>query len=65
MQVAPASSDSLRVSWAPAPGATHYMLLYSALSNGEPDDAKEVGGGGIYEMKNVDRKSTRLNSSHL
>uniref|UniRef100_A0A672J3F2 Solute carrier family 35 member C2 n=1 Tax=Salarias fasciatus TaxID=181472 RepID=A0A672J3F2_SALFA len=42
LQVAPSSYSSLRVSWDGAAGATQYMILYSALSHGEPDDAKEV-----------------------
>uniref|UniRef100_A0A3Q1FLZ1 Collagen, type XIV, alpha 1b n=1 Tax=Acanthochromis polyacanthus TaxID=80966 RepID=A0A3Q1FLZ1_9TELE len=37
---------SLQVSWGAAPGATQYMILYSALSHGEPDDAKEEKFGG-------------------
>ncbi|XP_029975669.1 collagen alpha-1(XX) chain [Salarias fasciatus] len=41
LQVAPSSYSSLRVSWDGAAGATQYMILYSALSHGEPDDAKE------------------------
>ncbi|XP_062248801.1 collagen alpha-1(XX) chain isoform X2 [Platichthys flesus] len=35
------SFSTLRVSWGAAPGATQYMILYSALNHGEPDDAKE------------------------
>lgn len=42
LAVSPSSYSSLRVSWSPAAGATQYMILYSALSDGEPDDAKEV-----------------------
>uniref|UniRef100_A0A3B5B911 Uncharacterized protein n=1 Tax=Stegastes partitus TaxID=144197 RepID=A0A3B5B911_9TELE len=42
LQVTPSSYSSLQVSWGAAPGATQYMILYSALSHGEPDDAKEV-----------------------
>ncbi|XP_036004066.1 collagen alpha-1(XX) chain isoform X1 [Fundulus heteroclitus] len=41
LEVTPSSYSTLKVSWSPAPGATHYMILYSALSDGEPDDAKE------------------------
>ncbi|KAM3617369.1 uncharacterized protein V6R79_005295 [Siganus canaliculatus] len=41
LQVTPSSYSTLQVSWGAAPGATQYMILYSALSNGEPDDAKE------------------------
>ncbi|XP_047459345.1 collagen alpha-1(XIV) chain isoform X2 [Mugil cephalus] len=41
LKVTPSSFSSLRVSWGAAPGATQYMILYSALSHGEPDDAKE------------------------
>uniref|UniRef100_H2L986 Collagen, type XIV, alpha 1b n=1 Tax=Oryzias latipes TaxID=8090 RepID=H2L986_ORYLA len=41
LAVSPSSYSSLRVSWSPAAGATQYMILYSALSDGEPDDAKE------------------------
>lgn len=44
LEVSPSSYSSLRVSWAAAAGATHYMILYSALNNGEPEDAKEVLG---------------------
>ncbi|MEQ2272521.1 hypothetical protein XENORESO_018866 [Xenotaenia resolanae] len=41
LEVTPSSYSTLQVSWSPAPGASHYMILYSALSDGEPDDAKE------------------------
>lgn len=41
LEVTPSSYNTLQVSWSPAPGATHYMILYSALSDGEPDDANE------------------------
>ncbi|XP_017288968.1 collagen alpha-1(XX) chain isoform X1 [Kryptolebias marmoratus] len=41
LEVAPSSFSTLRVSWSPAPGTTQYMILYSALNDGEPDDAKE------------------------
>ncbi|XP_040907739.1 collagen alpha-1(XX) chain [Toxotes jaculatrix] len=41
LEVAPSSFSALRVSWDAAPGATQYMILYSALNHGEPDDAKE------------------------
>uniref|UniRef100_A0A3P9MNN3 Collagen, type XIV, alpha 1b n=1 Tax=Oryzias latipes TaxID=8090 RepID=A0A3P9MNN3_ORYLA len=41
LAVSPSSYSSLRVSWSPAAGTTQYMILYSALSDGEPDDAKE------------------------
>ncbi|XP_028438207.1 collagen alpha-1(XX) chain isoform X2 [Perca flavescens] len=41
LEVTPASFSTLRVSWGAAPGATQYMVLYSALNHGEPDDAKE------------------------
>uniref|UniRef100_A0AAQ6ID77 Solute carrier family 35 member C2 n=1 Tax=Anabas testudineus TaxID=64144 RepID=A0AAQ6ID77_ANATE len=41
LEVTPVSYSTLRVSWGAAPGATQYMILYSALSHGEPDDAKE------------------------
>ncbi|CAG6021052.1 unnamed protein product [Menidia menidia] len=41
LEVTPSSYSTLRVSWSPAAGATQYMILYSALSHGEPDDAKE------------------------
>uniref|UniRef100_A0A3Q1B0V9 Solute carrier family 35 member C2 n=1 Tax=Amphiprion ocellaris TaxID=80972 RepID=A0A3Q1B0V9_AMPOC len=41
LKVTPSSYSSLQVSWGAAPGATQYMILYSALSHGEPDDAKE------------------------
>ncbi|XP_055079090.1 collagen alpha-1(XIV) chain [Periophthalmus magnuspinnatus] len=39
--VSPSSYDSLRVSWGAVVGASQYMLLYSALSHGEPEDARE------------------------
>ncbi|XP_029994492.1 collagen alpha-1(XX) chain-like isoform X2 [Sphaeramia orbicularis] len=41
LEVTPASYSSLRVRWGAATGATQYMILYSALNHGEPDDAKE------------------------
>ncbi|XP_053280242.1 collagen alpha-1(XX) chain isoform X2 [Pleuronectes platessa] len=41
LEVTPSSFSTLRVSWGAAPGATQYMILYSALNHGEPDDAKE------------------------
>ncbi|TWW56200.1 Collagen alpha-1(XIV) chain [Takifugu flavidus] len=41
LQVTASSYSTLRVSWDAAPGATQYMLLYSALDNGEPEDALE------------------------
>uniref|UniRef100_A0A3Q2CST6 Collagen alpha-1(XIV) chain-like n=1 Tax=Cyprinodon variegatus TaxID=28743 RepID=A0A3Q2CST6_CYPVA len=41
LAVTPSSYSSLQVRWSAAPGATDYMILYSALSDGEPDDAKE------------------------
>ncbi|KAL1021207.1 hypothetical protein UPYG_G00010170 [Umbra pygmaea] len=46
LEVTPSSPSSLRVRWGAAAGATQYMALYSALSNGEPDDAKEAKFGG-------------------
>lgn len=42
LEVTASSPSSLRVRWQPAAGATQYMALYSALNDGEPDDAKEV-----------------------
>ncbi|KAI5612327.1 collagen alpha-1(XX) chain-like isoform X2, partial [Silurus asotus] len=42
LEVTASSSSSLRVRWMPAHGATQYMALYSALTDGEPDDAREV-----------------------
>uniref|UniRef100_A0A667Z5L8 Collagen, type XIV, alpha 1b n=1 Tax=Myripristis murdjan TaxID=586833 RepID=A0A667Z5L8_9TELE len=48
LEVTPSSPSSLRVSWGAAPGATQYMILYSALSHGEPDDAKEVRSVGVH-----------------
>lgn len=42
LEVAASSPSSLRVRWRPASGATQYMALYSALTDGEPDDAREV-----------------------
>ncbi|KAM8829510.1 collagen alpha-1(XX) chain-like [Synchiropus picturatus] len=41
LEVTPSSYSSLRVSWKAATDATQYMILYSALNHGEPDDAKE------------------------
>ncbi|XP_034074410.1 collagen alpha-1(XX) chain isoform X1 [Gymnodraco acuticeps] len=41
LEVTPSSYSTLQVSWGAAPRATQYMILYSALSHGEPDDAKE------------------------
>ncbi|XP_061780599.1 collagen alpha-1(XX) chain [Nerophis lumbriciformis] len=41
LEVTPTSYSTLRVSWGAASGATEYMVLYSALDHGEPDDAKE------------------------
>ncbi|XP_029133463.2 collagen alpha-1(XX) chain [Labrus bergylta] len=41
LEVTPSSYSKLRVSWDAAPEATQYMILYSALNHGEPDDAKE------------------------
>ncbi|KAK5923188.1 hypothetical protein CgunFtcFv8_000181, partial [Champsocephalus gunnari] len=41
LEVTPSSHSTLQVSWGAAPRATQYMILYSALSHGEPDDAKE------------------------
>ncbi|XP_047196220.1 collagen alpha-1(XX) chain isoform X2 [Hippoglossus stenolepis] len=41
LEVTPSSFSTLRVSWGATPGATQYMILYSALNHGEPDDAKE------------------------
>lgn len=45
LEVTASSPSSLRVRWQPAAGATQYMALYSALNDGEPDDAKEVSLG--------------------
>ncbi|XP_069035505.1 collagen alpha-1(XX) chain isoform X2 [Lepisosteus oculatus] len=45
LQIYSTSHNSLRVRWQPAQGATQYMVLYSALADGEPDDAKEVKFG--------------------
>ncbi|GAA6103901.1 collagen alpha-1(XX) chain [Tachysurus ichikawai] len=42
LEVTASSPSSLRVHWSPARGATQYMALYSALTDGEPDDAREV-----------------------
>ncbi|KAK7884037.1 hypothetical protein WMY93_027160 [Mugilogobius chulae] len=41
LRVSSSSFDSLRVSWGEALGASQYMLLFSALSHGEPEDARE------------------------
>ncbi|XP_076019441.1 collagen alpha-1(XX) chain-like [Genypterus blacodes] len=41
LEVTPSSYSSLQVSWDAVSGATQYMILYSALNHGEPDDAKE------------------------
>ncbi|XP_034001045.1 collagen alpha-1(XX) chain [Trematomus bernacchii] len=48
LEVTPSSYSTLQVSWGAAPGATQYMILYSALSHGEPDDAKEVSTGSLF-----------------
>ncbi|XP_051517318.1 collagen alpha-1(XX) chain-like [Myxocyprinus asiaticus] len=45
LKVTASSPSSLQVSWQPAAGATQYMALYSALTDGEPDDAREVKFG--------------------
>ncbi|XP_062396603.1 collagen alpha-1(XX) chain [Sardina pilchardus] len=45
LEVSPSSPTGLRVRWGPAVGATQYMALYFALTDGEPDDAKEVKFG--------------------
>ncbi|XP_072569190.1 collagen alpha-1(XX) chain isoform X2 [Paramormyrops kingsleyae] len=45
LEVTASSPSSLRVQWDLTPEATEYMVLYSALSNGEPEDAKEVKFG--------------------
>ncbi|XP_029520281.1 collagen alpha-1(XX) chain isoform X1 [Oncorhynchus nerka] len=45
LEVTPSSPSSLRVRWGATAGATQYMVLYSSLSHGEPDDAKEVKFG--------------------
>uniref|UniRef100_A0A8B9KZI4 Collagen alpha-1(XX) chain n=1 Tax=Astyanax mexicanus TaxID=7994 RepID=A0A8B9KZI4_ASTMX len=45
LEVTASSPTTLRVHWRPAPGATQYMALYSALTDGEPDDAQEVKFG--------------------
>lgn len=42
LEVTASSYSTLKVTWDAAPGATQYMLLYSALNNGEPEDALEV-----------------------
>ncbi|KAI4901523.1 hypothetical protein NFI96_033440 [Prochilodus magdalenae] len=45
LEVTASSPTSLHVRWSPTPGATQYMALYSALTDGEPDDAREVKFG--------------------
>ncbi|XP_066558755.1 collagen alpha-1(XX) chain [Amia ocellicauda] len=45
LQIYSTTHNSLRVRWQAAQGATQYMALYSALADGEPDDAKEVKFG--------------------
>lgn len=45
LEVTASSPSSLQVRWRPAHGATQYMALYSALTDGEPDDAREVSLG--------------------
>lgn len=42
LAVMPLSYSRLRVSWSAAAGADQYMILYSPLSHGAPDDAMEV-----------------------
>lgn len=48
LEVTPSSYSTLRVSWGAAPGATQYMILYSALNHGEPEDAKEVRNASLF-----------------
>lgn len=50
LEASPSSFSTLRVSWGAAPGATQYMILYSALNHGEPDDAKEVRNGPLCDV---------------
>ncbi|KAM9829193.1 collagen alpha-1(XX) chain isoform X2 [Syngnathus typhle] len=50
LEVTPSSYSTLRVSWGAAPGATEYLILYSALNHGEPDDAKEEKFGAERTM---------------
>uniref|UniRef100_A0A3Q2YR55 Collagen, type XIV, alpha 1b n=1 Tax=Hippocampus comes TaxID=109280 RepID=A0A3Q2YR55_HIPCM len=38
LEVTASSYSTLRVNWGAAPGATEYLILYSALNHGEPDD---------------------------
>ncbi|KAM9785483.1 collagen alpha-1(XX) chain-like [Neosynchiropus ocellatus] len=54
LEVTPSSYSSLRVSWKAASDATQYMILYSALNHGEPDDARE-------EKFNADQTVVELN----
>uniref|UniRef100_A0A3P9I4N0 Uncharacterized protein n=1 Tax=Oryzias latipes TaxID=8090 RepID=A0A3P9I4N0_ORYLA len=53
LAVSPSSYSSLRVSWSPAAGATQYMILYSALSDGEPDDEKFSADQTVVELKGL------------
>ncbi|XP_067382086.1 collagen alpha-1(XX) chain isoform X3 [Channa argus] len=54
LDVTPSSYSTLRVSWGAVPGATQYMILYSALSHGEPDDAKEEKFGADQTVVELD-----------
>lgn len=38
------TQDTMRVRWRAAPAASGYMILYAPLTQGEPDDEKEVRG---------------------
>ncbi|XP_077577663.1 collagen alpha-1(XX) chain-like [Stigmatopora nigra] len=53
LEVKPSSYSTLRVNWDMAPGATEYMILYSALNHGEPDDAKEEKFGAERTMSEL------------
>src|SRR2546426_6445392 len=48
---------------------TTFQSVLEAHAAGEVDESERVGGTGLLRLhssrKNVDRKSTRLNSSHL
>ncbi|XP_077447022.1 collagen alpha-1(XIV) chain-like [Stigmatopora argus] len=42
LDLSEATHNTMRVRWSAAPGASGYMILYAPLTQGEPDDDKEV-----------------------
>uniref|UniRef100_A0A665VWB7 Uncharacterized protein n=1 Tax=Echeneis naucrates TaxID=173247 RepID=A0A665VWB7_ECHNA len=53
LEVTPFSFSTLRVSWDAASGATQYMILYSALNHGEPEDEKFSAAQTVVELKGL------------